>query len=63
MKDTKDKIYLEKSIYGWQWHRYVYTSYWYDGNCPHKHYVSVLYRTRADARQAKRTGAIEWIRV
>lgn len=63
MKDTKDKIYLEKSIYGWQWHRYVYTSYWYGGNCPHKHYVSVRYRTRADARQAKRNGAIEWIRI
>ena len=62
MKDTKDKIYLEKSIYGWQWHRYTYSDFWCGGNCPHKHYVSVRYRTRAEARAAKRNG-IEWIRI
>lgn len=59
----KDKIYLEKDVNGWRFHKYTYSRYWYSGNCPHKHYISSYYRTREDARQAKRNGAIEWIRI
>lgn len=63
MKDTKDKIYLEKSIYGWQWHRYTYSKSWYGGACPHKHHVSYFYRTREQAREAKRNNSIVWNRI
>ena len=58
-----DTIQLEKRAYGWQWHKYTYSNFWFGGSCPHKHYASYFYRTREQAREAKRNNSIVWNQV